>query len=397
MNDRTSGQSTARDHRVAGVHRVVLAGGGSAGHTSPLIATAEQLRILEPGITLTAIGTSRGLETTTVPAAGLPLELIPPVPMPRKPGADLAKLPFRLGASISAAAAILRKTDADVLLGFGGYVSTPAYLAARRLGIPIVIHEQNALPGLANRLAARFTRHVATSFPDTPLPHARWIGLPLRSAITELADADDQTRQRLKSEGRSALGLDPDMPTLLVTGGSQGALRINRAVVDARAGLLASGIQILHVLGGRNITDADVAITDPQTEARYLPVGFVERMELAYAAADLVLSRAGASSTLEQALLGLPSLLVPYAVGNGEQARNATSVVKAGGAKLLDDATLTGDILATEVPAILDDPAVRTAMSQAARSVASADAASALARLTLEVAASKQKTSGEQR
>lgn len=392
MSSHTSEPAHPRDHRVAGVHRVVLAGGGSAGHTSPLIATAEQLRLLEPGITLTAIGTARGLETTTVPAAGLPLELIPPVPMPRKPGADLAKLPFRLGASISAAAAILRKADADVLLGFGGYVSTPAYLAARRLGIPIVIHEQNALPGLANRLAARFTPHVATSFPDTPLPHAHWIGLPLRTAITDLAGADEPTRQRLKAEGRTALGLDPDMPTMLVTGGSQGALRINRAVAEARTGLLAAGIQILHVLGGKNITDADVPVTDPQTEARYLPIGFVERMELAYAAADLVLSRAGASSTLEQALLGLPSLLVPYAVGNGEQARNATAVVKAGGAKLLDDASLTGDLLVTEVPAILDDAAVRSAMSQAARSVASADAASALARLTLEVADTKKKS-----
>jgi UDP-N-acetylglucosamine--N-acetylmuramyl-(pentapeptide) pyrophosphoryl-undecaprenol N-acetylglucosamine transferase len=365
---------------------VVLAGGGSAGHTSPLIATAEQLARMEPGIRLTAIGTPRGLETRTVPAAGLPLELIPPVPMPRKPGPDLVKLPVRLARSIAAAARILRDTRADVVLGFGGYVSTPAYLAARRLRIPIVIHEQNALPGLANRLASRFTPHVATSFPDTPLPSAHWIGLPLRESIVRLAQAAPEERQRLQHEARTEFGLDPDIPTMLVTGGSQGAVRINRAVIDARAGLLAEGIQILHQLGGNNITEQDVPVVDPQTEACYRPVGFVEDMEKAYAAADLVLSRAGASSVLEAALLGLPALLVPYAVGNGEQARNATAVVKAGGARMLDDATLTGDQLLTEVPAILDDPQRRAAMAEAARSVASTEAAARLARLTLEAA-----------
>ncbi|MBO0812557.1 MAG: undecaprenyldiphospho-muramoylpentapeptide beta-N-acetylglucosaminyltransferase [Microlunatus sp.] len=367
-------------------HSVVLAGGGSAGHTSPLIATAEQLRQLEPDITLTAVGTARGLETRTIPAAGLPLELIPPVPMPRKPGADLAKLPVRLAKAVSEAGAILRRNKADVLLGFGGYVSTPAYLAARRMGIPVVIHEQNALPGLANRLAARFTRHVATSFPDTPLPHAEWVGLPLRESITRLAGAAAEKRERLKAEARAEFGLEPDTPTLLVTGGSQGAARINRSVAEARSGLLAEGIQILHQLGGNNITEADVPITDPQTEVSYVPVGFIEQMEKAYAAADLVLCRAGANSVLEAALLGIPTLLVPYAVGNGEQARNATAVVKAGGARLLDDSTLDGDVLLTAVPAILDEPAVLRGMSEAARGVASPDAAQRLARLTLEVA-----------
>jgi undecaprenyldiphospho-muramoylpentapeptide beta-N-acetylglucosaminyltransferase len=367
-------------------YSVVLAGGGSAGHTSPLIATAEQLRLLEPDITLTAIGTARGLETRTIPAAGLPLELIPPVPMPRKPGSDLVKLPVRLGRAVSEAGAVLKNANADVLLGFGGYVATPAYLAARRLGIPVVIHEQNALPGLANRLAARFTRHVATSFPDTPLPHATWIGLPLRESITRLAEADAAERERLKAEARVEFGLEPDTPTLLVTGGSQGATRINRSVVEARAGLLAEGVQILHQLGGNNITDTDVPVRDPQTEVSYIPVGFIEQMEKAYAAADLVLCRAGASSVLEAALLGLPTLLVPYAVGNGEQARNATAVVKAGGARLLDDSTLTGDVLLTTVPSILDDTSVLRSMSQAARSVASSEAAQALARMTLAVA-----------
>jgi UDP-N-acetylglucosamine--N-acetylmuramyl-(pentapeptide) pyrophosphoryl-undecaprenol N-acetylglucosamine transferase len=165
---------------------VVLAGGGTAGHTSPLIATGLELRRLSPGLALTALGTPRGLETTVVPAAGLELELIPPVPMPRRVGTDLLLLGPRLLEAVHATVGLLRRTRANVVLGFGGYVSTPAYLAARRLGLPIVIHEQNVLPGLANKLAARLTSHVYTSFPQTPLPHARCIGLPMRRAITNL-------------------------------------------------------------------------------------------------------------------------------------------------------------------------------------------------------------------
>ena len=181
----------------------MLAGGGTAGHTSPLIATAQELRRLAPGRRLTAVGTARGLETTVMPAAGLPLELIPPVPMPRRPGVDLALVGPRLWRAIAAAVAVLRRARGRrPVLGFGGYVSTPVYLAARRLGVPIVLHEQNALPGLANRLAARLTHHVYTSFPDTPLPHATYIGLPLRRGITDL----DRAQARRAGRERSGCG-----------------------------------------------------------------------------------------------------------------------------------------------------------------------------------------------
>jgi UDP-N-acetylglucosamine--N-acetylmuramyl-(pentapeptide) pyrophosphoryl-undecaprenol N-acetylglucosamine transferase len=369
--------------------RVVLAGGGSAGHTSPLIAVAEQIHHIDPAAAVSAIGTARGLETRTVPEAGLPLRLIPPVPMPRRPGADLAKLPVRLTRAVAAAGTILRQAHADVLLGFGGYVATPAYLAATRLRVPIIIHEQNALPGLANRLAARLTRNVVTSFPDTPLPHARWIGLPLRSAIVELANADADERAGRRKRARTAFGLDPDTATLLVTGGSQGAVRLNEAVRQARDGLLGNDIQILHLTGDKNASDGDRRISHPQTGASYVPVPFLAAMEQAYAAADLVLCRSGASSVLEAAVLGLPALLVPYAVGNGEQARNAAGVVRAGGAELLDDATLTGQILLDRVPALVDDPDRLATMGRAARTVADADAAAQLAQLAIDVAAGR--------
>ncbi len=359
---------------------VVLAGGGSAGHTSPLIATAEQLRALRPDVTLTAVGTARGLETHTVPAAGLPLELIPPVPMPRKPGADLLRVPGRLRGAVAAAGAVLTAQRADVVLGFGGYVSTPVYLAARRAGVPIVLHEQNALPGLANKLAARLTREVATTFPDTPLPHARTIGLPLRSAITGL------DRVALKAEARAGFGLHPERPVLLVTGGSQGAQQINTAVIGARTRLLQAGIQVLHVLGPRNLAADDGPTVDGDTGAVYVPLGYLDAIERAYAAADLMLGRAGASTVCEAAVVGLPTIFVPYPVGNGEQARNAAAVVAAGGGMLVRDADCTADWLAAALLGLADDPQRLATMSAAMRSAATPDAARTLAEWTLEVA-----------
>lgn len=361
----------------------MLAGGGTAGHTSPLIATAAELRRLRPDVSLTAIGTPRGLENVVVPAAGLPLELIPPVPMPRRPGKDLALVPPRLWRSVVEAGRILTRARADVLLGFGGYVSAPAYLAALRQRIPVVIHEQNALPGLANRLAARFATRVFTAFPDTPLRGAQQIGLPLRRAITDL------DRHARANEAREGFGLRTDLPTLLVSGGSQGAVSINSAARGARSRLLAGGVQVLHVLGPRNFTD-QIAETDPDTGAVYSPVAYVERMEDAYAAADLMLGRSGASTVLETAAVGLPTIFVPYPVGNGEQALNAAPVVAAGGGVLLDDADCVPDRVVTEVLSLLGDAdpmGERLArMERALAGVGSRDAATVLAQETLAVA-----------
>jgi UDP-N-acetylglucosamine--N-acetylmuramyl-(pentapeptide) pyrophosphoryl-undecaprenol N-acetylglucosamine transferase len=365
---------------VSAAPSVVLAGGGTAGHTSPLIATAAELQRLCPDVRLTAVGTHRGLENIVVPAAGLTLELIPPVPLPRRPGVDQALVGLRLWRAVAASVALLRRVEAGAVLGFGGYVSTPVYLAARRLGLPIVLHEQNALPGLANKLAARLTRHVYTSFPDTPLPHAHYLGLPLRRSITGL------DRSAARADARRGFGLDPDPPTLLVSGGSQGAASINRAVLGARSQLLAAGIQVLHVLGPRNLTDETVPSRDEATGAGYHPVAYVDRMEDAYAAADLMLGRCGASTVLETAAVGLPAVFVPYPHGNGEQARNAQLVVTVGGGLLLADADCTAGWVAEMVPGLLADEDRLAGMTQALRGVARVDAAAALAARTLEVA-----------
>ncbi len=364
--------------------RVVVAGGGTAGHTSPLIATVAALRAVEPGIQITAIGTPRGLETTVIPAAGIDLRLVDPVPLPRRLSGDLIRVPLRLHAAVSQARAVLVERRADVLVGFGGYVSMPAYLAARRLGIPVIIHEQNAVPGLANKVAARFARRTLVSFPRTPLPGAEFIGMPLRPELIRLAE---RGRAASREHAASVFGLDPSRPTLLVSGGSQGARSINIALGAARDALLAQGVQILHVIGPRNITDADVRVTDATTGAAYLPVAFVEHMEDAYAAADLMLGRSGAGTVVETAVVGLPAILVPLPHGNGEQARNADPLVAAGAAVVVPDGELTAERLVREVGRCIHDPEVLAARARAGQHLMPATAARTLAEIVLDTVA----------
>lgn len=362
--------------------KIVLAGGGTAGHTSPLIATAQRLRELDPSVEIAVIGTPKGLETTVIPAAGLPLELVEPVPLPRRPNRDVLTLPVRLSRSVRAAKEVLRRHRADVLVGYGGYVSVPAYLAARALKVPIVVHEGNAVPGIANKLGARFTSDVVVSFPETPLRHAQHLGLPLRREITDAAGLSAEARHEVRQAVRGDLQLHPDLPVLLVSGGSQGARSINEAVSGARADLLAAGIQILHVLGRKNFTTAHQRVV-ADSGAVYLPVPYVDAMERAYLAADLMVGRSGAGTVFETAVIGLPTILVPLPHGNGEQAKNASSLVAAGGARLVRDQDLTPDLLRTIVSDLITNPEMLARMGAAGRDVLPADADQKLAELAL--------------
>ncbi|MGN6161591.1 MAG: undecaprenyldiphospho-muramoylpentapeptide beta-N-acetylglucosaminyltransferase [Marmoricola sp.] len=357
--------------------RVLLAGGGTAGHTSPLLATADALRRLDARVEITALGTPRGIETRVVPEAGYPLELVPPVPMPRTVNRDLVALPGRVRAAKRAAAEVIDRLRPAVVVGFGGYACVPAYLAARQRKVPLVIHEGNALPGLANRLGARFTDHVATSFPDTPLRHGVYVGLPIRRMISTL------DRAALRTQARAEFGLDPDRVTLLVTGGSQGAQRINGAVLGAADALGRAGVQVLHVVGPKND-----AVT-PTSEAPYVVLNYVDRMDLAYAAADAVLCRSGSNTVTEVSGLGLPGVYVPLPIGNGEQARNAAGVVEAGGGLLIEDAALTPEWISSDLIPLLTDPERLTAMSRAASGIIKTDADEVLARMILEVATAR--------
>lgn len=366
---------------------VLLAGGGTAGHVNPLLAVADALRAARPGIRITVLGTREGLESDLVPAYGLPLAIVPRVPLPRRPSGALLHLPARLRAAVGAATSALEDAGAQVVVGFGGYVSTPAYLAARHRGLPVVVHEQNARPGLANRLGARWARAVAVTFPGTALPHARVTGLPLRAAVSALLDerATDPTAARLQAAGE--LGLDPDLPTLLVTGGSLGALSINRAVSAAASDLLASGVQVLHLTGRGKADPVRRAVEDLPGAERYHVLEYLSRMELALAVADLVVGRAGAGTVCELAALGIPAVYVPLPVGNGEQRLNAASVVAAGGGLLVEDKALDASWLRAHVLPLLvgaDAVRLRDQMAQAAASVGVRDAAQRVAQLVLD-------------
>jgi UDP-N-acetylglucosamine--N-acetylmuramyl-(pentapeptide) pyrophosphoryl-undecaprenol N-acetylglucosamine transferase len=366
--------------------KALLAGGGSAGHIEPALALADALRRIDPGAEITCLGTERGLETRLIPLRGYPLELIPAVPMPRSVTPKLLTVPGRLAGAVNAAAAALDRTGAQVLIGFGGYVATPAYLAARRRRVPIIVHEANPKPGLANRLGARFTTHVFTGHPDTQLRNGIYIGIPIRREIAEL------DRLGLGDKARAHFGLRPDLPVLLVTGGSQGARSINAAVFGAAGWLRDAGVQVLHIIGPRNGHDAPVT-KKGEGEAGGIPYvasPFIDRMDLAYAAADFALCRAGAMTCAELTAVGLPAAYVPLPIGNGEQRLNALPVVQHGGGMLVADDELTPEwIRDTLLPVLVNIDQVAD-MSEAAASLGRGDADRLLAEAVIKIVAATE-------
>jgi UDP-N-acetylglucosamine--N-acetylmuramyl-(pentapeptide) pyrophosphoryl-undecaprenol N-acetylglucosamine transferase len=359
--------------------RALLAGGGSAGHVSPLLALADRLIADDASTGVLALGTAQGLEARLVPARGYRLHEIPRVPLPRRPSADLLALPGRLRAAVAAARAAIQAVDANVVVGFGGYVAAPAYLAARRAGVPIVVHEQNSRPGFANRLGARLTRFVAVSFPDTPLPHAVRTGLPLRPEIIAL------DRSARRPEAAAGFGLDPTRRTLLVVGGSLGAQRLNEVLPLLAGDLAAAGVQVLHICGEGKQVDLE---PQPAQGAAYVVRSYVDAMELAYAVADLVVCRAGANTVSELTALGLPAVYVPLPIGNGEQRRNADPVVAAGGGLLVDDAELSAAWLRAHLMPLFADPQRVATMGRAAGGFGMLDADRRLAELVRAAAGS---------
>jgi UDP-N-acetylglucosamine--N-acetylmuramyl-(pentapeptide) pyrophosphoryl-undecaprenol N-acetylglucosamine transferase len=363
---------------------VVLAGGGTAGHVEPAMAVADALRSLDPAVRITALGTARGLETRLVPERGYDLELITPVPLPRKPNRDLVRLPLRVRRAVRETRAVLDGVAADVVIGFGGYVALPAYLAAGRR-VPVVIHEANASAGLANRVGARRAQRVLSAVPHSGLRNAEVVGVPVRAAITEL------DRMVVRAEARAHFGFADDALVLLVFGGSQGAVSINRAVAAAANQLAAAGVSVLHAHGPNNRLDLpQPAEGDPP----YVAVPYLTRMDLAYAAADLAICRSGAMTVAEVAAVGLPALYVPLPIGNGEQRLNALPVVSAGGGLLVADRDLTPDYVADAVRRLLTDGPRLAAMTAAAALVGHRDAAQRVAQVALDIARKSRSSGG---
>lgn len=351
---------------------VVLAGGGSAGHVNPLLSLADCLRRRDPNVTITVLGTSAGLEARLVPERGYELVTLPKAAFPRRPNRAALGFPASLRDAIGTARQAMIDANADVVVGFGGYVSSPAYLAARRQKLPIVIHEQNARPGLANRLGARMTPYVATTFADTPLRHATPVGMPLRQEISGL------DREASRGAALAHFGLDPARRTLLVFGGSLGAQRLNDAFGAVAADFARADVQVLHLTGAGKEVVVD-ASGHENDSARYRTLTYTDRMDLAYAAADLAVCRSGAVTVCELAAVGLPAIYVPLPIGNGEQKLNAASVVAAGGGQLANDADVTPAWVRSTVVPLMSHPATLRDMAVAAASVGERDADELLA------------------
>jgi UDP-N-acetylglucosamine--N-acetylmuramyl-(pentapeptide) pyrophosphoryl-undecaprenol N-acetylglucosamine transferase len=364
---------------------VLIAAGGTAGHISPALALARELSDAMDA-TVRIAGAPDGQEARLVPAAGFPFEPVPAAPFVRGLSPRNLTAPAVVFRSVRRARPLVE--DADVVVGMGGYVSVPVATAALRARRPLVLHEQNALPGLANRLFARPARRVALSFADAERhlpPRARTIvtGNPVRSAIVEVRAG----RERLAKEALDALELETGRRTVLVFGGSQGARRINRAASEAIRELKdRSDLQLVVVSGSAHLELVRDAIPSG-IDLVVRVFSFLDRIDLAYAVADLVVCRAGASSVAEVAVCGLPSLLVPYPYATGHhQDANARALVRAGAAAVVADESLTGPLLASRIRELLGDEARLAAMGEHAAAWSRPDAAEALARVIAEAA-----------
>ncbi|AKV55067.1 UDP-N-acetylglucosamine--N-acetylmuramyl- (pentapeptide) pyrophosphoryl-undecaprenol N-acetylglucosamine transferase [Bifidobacterium actinocoloniiforme DSM 22766] len=382
---------------------VVLAGGGTAGHVNPLLSVAAAIKAERPRARVSVIGTAVGLEQHLVPEAGLDLDAIDKLPFPRKPNMQALRFPGRWRRQVRRTRTILQTRQADVVVGFGGYASAPAYRAAHQMGLPIALHEQNARAGMANKLGACWADYIGTAYDCTGLKPRRGarierVGLPLRPAIASLCEQVERSREQARRQAAASLGLDPERPVLVVTGGSLGALSLNRAVSAAAPALLRTA-QVVHLTGkgkaeavqesvAKLAGDEAVNDLDPSHAGRgdYHVAAYLERIDLAFACADLILCRSGAGTVSELTALGLPAVYVPLPVGNGEQRFNAQPVVQAGGGLLVEDHELTSDWVSRELPPLLANQPRLQEMGRSAWSYGIRDAAQAMAHRVLDLA-----------
>ena len=360
----------------------VIAAGGTGGHIFPGLALADALRRARPDLGITFVGTKRGLEKTLIPDAGYPLELVDMVPFA---GRTRYLLPIALVRAAWQARRLLKEKRAAVAVGMGGYASIPLIVGARMAGVPSLIHESGAVAGRANRVASLLTPNVALAFDDAAAQFrgaTRTVGMPLNPQIASF------DRAALRAEARRAFGLDEGSTMVLVSGGSQGSARLNAAAVGlAERWRDRSDVRIV-LKAGRDHTEAVRKELDARGGGAVVNlVSFFERMDHAYAAADVMLSRAGAGTVAELAVVGLPSVLVPYPYApDDHQAVNAAVLVNAGAAVMVRDAEATADRIGPMIEQFIDEPEKLRHMSEAAAKVARPRAAEELADLALELA-----------
>jgi UDP-N-acetylglucosamine--N-acetylmuramyl-(pentapeptide) pyrophosphoryl-undecaprenol N-acetylglucosamine transferase len=343
------------------VKRIVLVGGGTAGHVEPALAVGRWLSNTDSDISLEFLGTTKGIEVELLVDTGIKFHPISKVPFPRKISFSAISWPFKfLTALVQTTKAIF---GSDLVIGFGGYVSAPAYLIAKFLNIPIIIHEANAAPGLANSLGAKITKHIFVAFESVKSIGGRWkdaqvIGMPIKESIDGFSTID---KEKLRLNLLNDLSLPTANKTILIFGGSIGAARINDSVTKAADVWEKLGWNVIHSVGFNN------SVASLGKYYRALP--YITDMTSAYASADFVISRSGAVTCAELAAVGVPALLVPLEIGNGEQSKNALELVKTGQAQLVNNSEFSDIWLRSNLTQAIKDTEKKT--PQSARHAAS--------------------------
>ena len=357
----------------------LVAGGGTAGHVQPAIAIARALvRRGHRQSSVELVGSERGIETRLVPEAGFELTVLPGRGIERRISWQNVRAIGALLVALRRAWRLVGDRRPRVVVSVGGYASVPCALAALVRRVPVVVAEQNAAPGAANRLVSRWAKACAVSFPDTPLPKAVVTGNPVRSEVLAIDRARDAGPARTK------IGVEPGRRMVLIFGGSLGALRINRAVVEAVPRWAGrADLHVRHVIGSRDWAElTSSSPVPPGSPLRYEAIEYDDDMPTSLAAADLVVCRSGASTSFELLAAGLPSILVPSPfVTADHQTANARHLERAGASVVVPDAELDGARLTAEVDALLADPRRLAAMARAARAAAAPQAADDIAAL----------------
>ena len=363
--------------------KVVIAGGGTGGHVTPALAVADRLRH-DHDAQVRFVGSSSGFESQLVPAAGYEFHGIDVAPLYRELSLRAARAPIVALRSVGRARHLVH--GADVVVGMGGYASVPSGLAAGCERIPLVLHEQNAIPSLSNRVLARRAAAIGTTFTSTSLRvparvRVERTGNPVRAAILDVPSR----RGALADEALGAFRLEPGVPTVLVFGASQGALHIDQVLASALPALASHELQLIVITGRDHVAVLEDAVAGPAPRTHVAP--FLDRIELAYAIADVAISRAGAGSIAELAVCGIPALLVPYphAAANHQEV-NARELESVGAADVLLDRDLSSERVVAWMLELMEDRERRRRMAAAMRAWARPDAAGRLARLVAEVA-----------
>lgn len=358
--------------------KILVTGGGTGGHIYPALAFVNYVKTQEPNAEFMYVGAKRGLENKIVPATGIPFHTLEIQGFQRKFSLGNVKTIHLFLKSIHQAKKILKEFQPDIVIGTGGYVSGAVVYASAKLGIPTIIHEQNSVPGMTNKFLSRYVDRIALSFKDAatffPENKSVLIGNP---RAQEVADT-------IKTDILKTFGLDPEKKTVLIFGGSQGALKINQAVTSYLTKFDAIDYQVLYASGERYYEAISEALGEMKPNISIQP--YINEMAAVMAASDLLVGRAGATSIAELTALGLPAILIPSPyVTNDHQTKNAMNLVHAGAAKMITDSELDGDSLGAAIDEIMTDAVLQQQMSAASKTLGIPDASERLYQLAKSI------------